>query len=61
MARRGPPGPRPSLVLDRWTARPPIPRPCGDAGALAHDGTLYIFGGGTDEDDDARRRQQLDE
>lgn len=33
---------------NRWTARTPIPRPCGDAGAVAHDETLYIFGGGTD-------------
>lgn len=35
-------------AANRWTPRPPIPRPCGDAGSVSHDGTLYIFGGGTD-------------
>ena len=35
-------------ATNRWPARAPLPRPGGDAAAVAHEGTLYVFGGGTE-------------
>lgn len=31
---------------NQWAARTPMPRICGDAASVAHEGTLYVFGGG---------------
>jgi len=35
-------------AVNRWSARSPMPRPRGDAAALAHAGALYVFGGGAE-------------
>lgn len=33
---------------NRWAPKAPLPKPCGDTAAVAHDGVLYVFGGGTE-------------
>jgi len=35
-------------TANRWLARTPMPQPRGDAAAVAHEGTLYVFGGGAE-------------
>ncbi len=35
-------------AANRWSARASMPRPRGDAAALAHAGALFVFGGGAE-------------